>query len=88
MEGGIVKHPPQVFELGHDAVDEGERNESFVASAFVDLAQRRSSVEDVVDTKTKCAGEVSDVMRCHAHARFSHWVFALRLRRQRQVNFE
>jgi hypothetical protein len=88
LEGCIVRHPPQVFELGHDAVDECVRNKGFVASALMDLARRRLSVEDVVDTETKCAGELPDVMRRHAHARFSHWVFSLCLRRRRQVNPE
>jgi hypothetical protein len=42
----------------HDAVDEGVRNEGFVASALVDLTRRRLSVDDVVDTETKRAGEL------------------------------
>src|ERR1700747_504853 len=88
LEGCIVGHPPEVFELGHAPVDERVRNKGFVASALIDLARRRLSVEDVVDTETKCAGELPDVMRRHAHARFSHWVFSLCLRRRRQVNPE
>jgi hypothetical protein len=58
LDGWIVGHPPEVFELGHDAVDEGVRNEGFVASALVDLTRRRLSVDDVVDTETKRAGEL------------------------------